>query len=294
MFNNPLVLVGTDFSAVSDLALKAGEVLKKKTNGRLHVIHVLDYPATFDWMADSALAGYKDEMIKASHNQLEEQIKRCHIDCTSEILSGHPFKVLDDAIKTQGANILVLGHRGGADDHFHIGGLTTKMVSSAAIPVLVINKPLDVKKVAGLVDPLGPMSNIFSTAQECARLFSAELEFISSWQDISAQPARRSPFESSDHLRYTDEERSIVIEDISEMIKSKLAKDSQASIKVSITEKKKIAEGLVDSMQGVSLGVLNRHTRGFFEKLMIGSVTKRVIDLFRGNLLILPPNEEKS
>lgn len=290
MFSNPLILVGTDFSPASEFAVRAGEVLRRKTNGRMHVVHVMQNAWELNYIPEVT----KNELMKAYNVLLSEQVQRCEAACTTELIPGRPYKALNEMIESKGADVLVLGHRGSGDDQFHVGGLTTKMVSTAQAPVLIVSKPLQINKIAGVVDPSDPILNIFSVAEEFSWLFSTELEFISLWQDISAQNARRSPYIKDTHVQYSEEEKNKILNEMRLTIRVNIKDDPRTKIRVGLTDQKNIAEALVKIMEEerVDLGVLSRHQKSLVEKILIGSVTKRVIDLFRGNLLILPPYKE--
>lgn len=299
MLNNPIIIVGTDFSPQSDLALKAADSLCKLSKGELHLVHVAPYPFAWDWITNDAMINYlpgtfKQDLMKELNTHLDKQVERCKVKCIREIFVGPPLKALNETIKTQGANMLVVGHHGAGASQYFIGGLTTKLVSSCEVPLLVIQKPLDVKKVAGLVDTQYPMSNIFSTSEELSFLFSAELQFTSVWQDVLPDKGEGLKLTSLNHLSYTIEERKNIIAAMESFLREKMDPHSKAKVDVTIAHHKKVSEALRDKLMedGVDLAVLTRHRRNAIEKMFIGSLTRTMLDTYDGNLLILPPKEK--
>jgi nucleotide-binding universal stress UspA family protein len=295
MFKNSLILVATDFSPASDLALKGAAILKEKWGGELLAVHVSEYPGSSDvrWLAvsDYLSEDVKRHMILAQENEFSKQLKRCEVKCPFEILSGKPYATLMETIKQRGVGLLVMGHQGAGSEHFFMGGLTDKLVSSAEIPVLVMNQHLRLAKVAGLIDPMEPIEKIYQASEAFSRLVSAELLMISLWKDISTQTVRRSPRISTDHEHYTDEEKNLLIKDMEMRIKEQIKGD--VKLKVNITQTKSMAQALVQVMESekVDLGIISRHKMGVVRKLFLGSVTRKLLDLYEGNLLILPPDE---
>jgi universal stress protein E len=293
MFNNPIILVGTDFSTASDMALKAAEALRKNSSGTIHVVHIANNPG--DWLAIDASSAfvpdsYKNMLHTTLQKKLEDQVKGCEVHCTYEVEYGNPSKKLNELIAAKKADMLILGHQGAGAAYTHIGGLTSKMVASAKVPVLVINKNLAVRKIAGLVDTARPMKNIFASAEKMAKIFSAELEFISLWKDLSCQTARRSPVLPTSHITYTEEERNKVMDHMRATIASNASTDLKSKINVDIIQDNNMASAIIQKLEaeGIDLAVMTRHKKGAIEEFFIGSVTKKVIDKFKGNLLILP------
>lgn len=298
MFSYPKILVGTDFSKCSDLALKAGEEIRRRCNGEMHVIHVSTYPSEWDLIGQMTYLpeSFHKEHRKKINQQLEEQISRCEIKCTYEVISGDPFEVLNYKSEKLSSDILVLGHRGAGSKFKIFGSLSAKMVASSDIPVLIINSDFNVQKIAGLVDTNEPASDIFSVAEECSFLFSADLEYISVWQDTSAKFIQYSALELPlEHIIYTSEEKASILKSMEKTIQQRMDPRSKAKIHVEVSEKS-ISDALLACLNSnsIDLAVVSCHHRKAYEKIFIGSVTRRLLELFDRNIIVVPSNAGKN
>lgn len=294
MLNEPLIIVGTDFSHCSDLAIRAAEAIRRKTHGKVHVIHATPLPMQWDWIsseADMVLPPehYKSDVYRKINRELENQIRRCETHCTSEIIFGDPYKALKTAIDTRKADLLVLGHRGNAT-HTFTGSLSAKMIAASPIPALIMNRQWETRKVAGLIDAEEPMRNIYPASEEVSFLFGADLEYVSLWQDLSALTTKFS-VPSVAQLTFSEEERAQILGSIQKMIKENMDPHSKAKVVAELTYDQNLADALVKKLneEAVDLAVMTRHRRRFLDRLFIGSVSRRILDSFQGNLLILPP-----
>lgn len=298
MLNKPHVLIATDFSYCSELALKAAEALRKKLGGQSHVVHVASYPAEWDWLTNSVEVNYlpdkyKHDLVKNLNRQLENQIKNCEVQCTGEIVFGKPFKAIVETIARKKIDLLIIGHRGAGTLHGFLGGLTSKIIASSEIPVLVINTDLNLKKVAGLVDTEEPVKEIFSIAEGLSTAFSSKLEFISLWPDLTPGVKNGSAVSASGNPTYSSEQLSHIKDLMKRKIQSHLHPQSQAEVVVDITSEKSIPDAIVKKLdeERVDLAVMSRHRMKILERMFIGSVARRMLDMYSGNMLVLPPGK---
>jgi hypothetical protein len=74
-------------------------------------------------------------------------------------------------------------------------------------------------------------------------------------------------------------------------ISKNLDTHTKCKIKVGLTEELQVAYHLVNILQEdqVDVAIMQRHQKKIMDRMMIGSETKRMIELFTGNLLVLPP-----
>jgi len=117
MLSQPRILVGTDFSEGSDLAIAAGETLRKKTDGKLHVVHVAYYPTDWSWMSNDMLTGYlpysfNEKYVSELNLCLKRQLEKLSIHCTHEVLYGKPIGILKDLCSSSNYDLLILGRQG--------------------------------------------------------------------------------------------------------------------------------------------------------------------------------------
>jgi nucleotide-binding universal stress UspA family protein len=297
MLSKPLILVGSDLTPFSDTVIKAAETLRKKTNGDLMVLHVSPYPYEWNWLTDSLVVDVRPEefelkIVNSIKSRLSKQIERCEIKAQHSVVFGRNITELQNAITTYKADILVLGHNGGHSGFHFLGGLTSKMISSTEIPVLVINGTLNPQRIAGLVDPEYPVKTIFPLGEELSFLFSSELQFISAHQDISTHLVRLAPIATLNQYGYSADERGKITSSIESRIKEKLDPHSKAKVNVEITQEDSISDYLLKKLQDekIDLVVMTRHHHHALDQFFIGSITRRILERYKGNLFILPPS----
>lgn len=296
MLSKPNIVVGTDFSSNSDLALRAGEKLRSLTNGELYLVHISSYPDDWAWLNNELMVNYdrpnlKDELVRNLYLQLERQAKKCGARCTKEVLIGQPFKGLQESLSSKNADLLIISHKGAGDTHLMYGSLASKLVSSSKVPVLIVKKDLDIKKVAGLVDPEEPFKEIITLGEEISFLLSAELQLVVLVQDLSAKYSKFYLAPPGEHFTYTPEERGNIISNLKRMLSEMVDPHSKSTFNIKITENPSVSSSLNEMLveNDIGLGILRRHNRTLMENFILGSVTKRMIENFEGNLLILPP-----
>ena len=275
MLNNPLILVATDFSEHSDYAVKAGEEVRKRSGGQLHLLHIAK----------------KEDGLTYLQHEMDKQIARCEATCTQEIVAGKPYQIITDCIEEMKPGMLIVGHKGRDLNPLFTGSLTSRLVASAKVPVMVVQNHLEVNKVTGLVDVLEMEKKVLEASEELSFLFNSELEFLSVIPDISAQIARRSPIMSSEHEAYTETERHSISNKAEEKIRENLDPRSKATVKIEIVESHRIAEEIHVKLNQDKFGlvVMARHNRGIIERHLVGSVTQKFLDISEENLVILPP-----
>ena len=297
MLNGPHILVCTDFTSYSDEALKAADHLSKITSGSLSIIHVSEHPVIFDWLPSegspiSLDENVERELLTALRKKLEAQLKRCGVSAENHISMGFPANVIMEEINAKKVDILVMGHKGKKDSSFRIGSLAEKLIASSPIPVMVIKASFQLKKVGALIDPNGDMERILSWAEVLSIAFSSRLEVISLFPDIASRfiGIGKMGF-STELLSLNREQGEEVIHQVKERIRSHLRKVKDAELKVEISNEKKLAYHLNTLLQAekVDLAVMRRHQAGFLEKILIGSETRRMLEIFEGNLFIIPP-----
>jgi nucleotide-binding universal stress UspA family protein len=291
MLSQPSILVASDLSKSSDKALEAAENLRKKSKGKIHVIHVTPYPEQWDWLTNDVVMNYypenfREQLINGLNNQLSAQLERCGVEGTSEILMGPTVQTIIKFTSEARADLLILGHKekGGV---LRLSGVAAKIMSSATIPVLIANKDFDVERVAGLIDPYRPEKKLFSVTEEFGYLCSGDVEFISVFPDDV------NVVESSTHsysvVRLTEEKKKEVKNKFEKALKENADPRAEAKFRVETTNEgsaKKLVKILTEDR--IDLAIMTKHQKGKIEKFFLGSVTKGVFDQWKGNLLILP------
>lgn len=143
------VLVAIDGSAESFRALAFLEVLGLPSDARLTLVHVVSEPVAF-WIPETGFpGGYGNvaayqESLKALRTQGEkilgkakESLAGRFASVRTRLMEGHPAGNILSA--AEGADLVVLGHRGlSAVDRFLMGSVSQRVSSHAPCSVLIV------------------------------------------------------------------------------------------------------------------------------------------------------------
>lgn len=278
MLENPRIIVATDFSEGSDHAVRAGELLRKRLQGSLEIVHVAIVPLDLEWMTTEANAAplprtYHDELMEDLRRRLSDQIKRCDVKAETRLLSGTNHRDLENYIQEKKADVLVVGHKGEGKSGYFIGSFTTKLISSNEIPLLVVNRPMEIGKIAGLIEAEYPVPEIFKVAEELSSQFSAKVEYIS----VKTESGTESQDLESSMRRY-------------------MRPDAEAGFREEVLTDESISHALprILGEEGIDLAILCRSRKSLIEKIFLKSVSRQVLENYSGNFLLLPPSEKEN
>lgn len=294
MFNQPRILVCTDFSEASDRALKAAAKLAKETSGKVSLLHVAQFP----WFLNISESGIIAEELSEQYTKFitencqyhfKKQQVRCDVK-TETILHFDMslMKAVRATISGIEASLVVLGNKGSTnEDHFSLGSFVKKLCSSSSVPVLVIKNEKPISKVAALVDGNEDFRGVVDWATELTYIFGGRLEIISlvsKFPGLYQFEDYQFPRQMVESITKQSEKE---IERIENRIKDALC-GQKGNILVKSSYEKNVASHLVEIMQDedVNLAVLKRHDKNAVEKFFLGSVSNNVVENFNGNILI--------
>jgi len=146
MINLKTILVPSDFSECSDAALRYGVELARKFGATLHVLHVIQDPATQPWAAEGfgvPMLDVVDQWQKDARERLAESIPpedRARAVVTCAIASPYP-EILRYASEHE-IDLIVMGTHGRSGvTHMLLGSIAEKIVRRAPCPVLTVRHP---------------------------------------------------------------------------------------------------------------------------------------------------------
>lgn len=298
MLSRPKILVCSDFSTSSDEALKAAEKIRLLTHGTLHALHVLELNVAWDWMPE-AEGGPKPiskksegDLLSSLQKRLEDQLARNKVRGDGHILTGLPDATIIQQVIDQKIDLVIMSHKGKFESTFVVGSLPEKVIAFCPVPLLIIKKPFESPKVAALVDPNGDLTTALQWAEDISLLFSSNITAISLFPDVTYHYANFLKQITGPTLPVlTPEQKNNIVKAITENLRAKITKHTKPHIRVEINEEKKVAYHLNSILvdEHIDLAVMKRHQTNLLEKIFIGSETRRLLDLYNGNLFILPP-----
>jgi nucleotide-binding universal stress UspA family protein len=146
MINLKTILVPSDFSECSDAAVRYGLELARKFGATLHLLHVVQDPATQPWAAEGfavPLLEAVEQWQKDAKVRLEHSIPiedRATAVVTSTIAS--PFPEILRYAAANDIDLIVMGTHGrGGVSHVLLGSIAEKVVRRAPCPVLTVRFP---------------------------------------------------------------------------------------------------------------------------------------------------------
>jgi len=148
MVNYQRILIATDFSEQSLLALLKAQEIASKWGGKLELLHVVDIPI-YPVLEDVAVMGmpglWDEELAKTLFETSENRLKKIAdqygiTDFMS--ISGSPGDEIIAMAKVNKADLIVMGFHGVSGFKRLIGSTTHSVVNDAPCDVLAVKKPL--------------------------------------------------------------------------------------------------------------------------------------------------------
>ena len=142
MFEIKKILVPTDFSAASDLALRYGYEMAKTFDAKLTVLHVADDPILF---AETTSDEYRAETVQESDAKLQANVRTVLGEIEGiELLSkcGSAATEIVEYGKTQSIDMVVMGSHGrSAMASMLLGNVAEHVVRHSLCPVMAVRSP---------------------------------------------------------------------------------------------------------------------------------------------------------
>jgi nucleotide-binding universal stress UspA family protein len=139
------VLVPTDFSTPSEVAVNYARELTKAFDAKLHILHVMDssvYPVGEWYVPPPTLY---DDMEKDARERLQNLLSDQDRDrFKAELVTrrGSPFVEIVRYAKSRNIDLIVMGTHGrGPIAHMLMGSVAEKVVRKSPCPVLTVRHP---------------------------------------------------------------------------------------------------------------------------------------------------------
>lgn len=139
-----VILVGTDFSAPAEAAVRAAFLLAKAVNGRVELVHVTNEQKPLFGRSKenrAAVERVQQQEVEESRRSLELLVAEADVPAGAhvDVCAGDTCQTLLDRAEDLDADVIMVGRHGlGAAGRFLLGSLTDKVVRRSSRPVLVI------------------------------------------------------------------------------------------------------------------------------------------------------------
>lgn len=138
------ILVPTDFSEPSRIALRYGAAFADQFGAAVHLFHAIERPSQFGF-SGLDFAKVKEDLTRLAEAKMEELHSMWSDYCFPvhrEIRVATPYTEIIGYAKEMTADLIVMGTHGhGAVRHMLMGSVAEKVVRMAPCPVLTVRHP---------------------------------------------------------------------------------------------------------------------------------------------------------
>jgi nucleotide-binding universal stress UspA family protein len=147
MFNVKRILVPTDFSQYSDMALQKAVDIASENNAKVVLLHVIDesvQQCVVDYcLSNEIIAQLESESVTVTRDRMQREVsslkKDKPIEIDFDIRKGAPAAAILEEQQQKGIDLIVIPSHGKSGILKHlIGGVTDKVVRAAKCPVMVV------------------------------------------------------------------------------------------------------------------------------------------------------------
>lgn len=280
------LLVCTDLSTESDVVVKAAEEMRQRHEGKIDLLYVTDTGLHLaNVFSHGPKETFHDVVLKNFKLNLEEklndQVARTGVKANILIKDGSVSEIITSIADEGQHDLIIMGHGRKNILHQILGSNAVKVIGSSPLPLLIIKKPIAFNKIAGLIDESRPMDKLMIGTFNFMKNFGVkEAEFIALWIDYP------KPLGAA-------EEGHLVKEKVQGEADYFSHPGAGYEVKALPTKEVKLADPLRKILieDHVDIAVLRRFTEGNLKRVYIGSTSRRLLETFEGNLLIIPPSQ---
>ena len=290
------VLVGTSLEDESDQVVRSGLAVARAAGARVLLVHAAPIEPRIAGLETGWGDDFIAELIASYEEKLRQQIERLGIGepelAGAEVLTGSPHRVLVDAAKKAGADLIVVGATGSGPLAAELLGSTAdRVLRQASSPVLLVRGEVRVppRRVLAPVD-LSPLSGeaFFRGLDLLGQLSKGEeieVRAVYALSFLDTLPFQRREAGESGHQQA---ERAAA-----EALEGLVA---EAPVAVSMHVETAVLSGEARfeilhelSESPFDAVILGTHGRGGLDRLVLGSVAATVARKAPCSVLLIPP-----
>lgn len=285
------IIVGVDASEPAAHAAALGWRLAQLGAAPCHLVHAVQDP----WAAFATLE-VPDRATLIADAQLEQARQdvaaalRDVVPATAvtgiTLRTGGAATVLREEVERLGAELVVLGGKHHSTLGRWFGGSTSlNVVRTTQVPVLVTaGVPTTFRRVLAAVDLSEAAAPTLAAAQTYAEQFGAALRAISVFEPLPTIPEAMSPVNVEEYYRLEEE---LLQEDVWPLVRRPGA---ETLVRYGMAVETLLREA---AEWGADLLVVGSHGRGWAERMLLGSVTERLLNYLPTSLLVVPARTAK-
>jgi nucleotide-binding universal stress UspA family protein len=272
------VLVPTDFSQPSKIALDYGVALARQLRAQLTLLHVLE-PLPVVEITTAA------DMVRVEKGRRESALEQLgnlvapededDLNLRIVLKTGNPRKEIATAVEKLHADLVVLGTSGrGRLGRLILGSTTAALLRRLQAPILTVchvSSPREIKRILFATDLSESSHESFGAALEVARTFHA---------DILAVHALGGPMLASGELGLPVQPEELALNEARRRLDALVAEGKRQGIAVRtlIADGHAAAEILKAAQESTAdLILLPIETKGFLERALMGTTAEQVV-----------------
>lgn len=299
------IVVPTDFSDQSQVALNFAIALARQFGSTIHCVHVIDQRYLEGGGGDAIYvsAGHVEETLRGIREhalkRLTHMTKKAaayQLKAESHVREGRPVEQIQTIAGELDADLIVVATHGRSGlDHMLLGSTTEKLLRKASVPVLTVRphthgglhadvETLDIKKILVPLDFSDFSHKALPTAVEFAKTFGSTVvlvHVVDTWLDYPEWGPAVEINNSPHLIKAAEEEIARVAGELN-----------------GLTTEQHVLSGvphraLDDLMkaQNIDLTIMTTHGRSGIAHFLLGSTTEKVIRTSPAPVLVLHPAE---
>lgn len=277
------IVVPIDFSETSIKALDYALALAGNFGSRVHLVHVLEFPAVFNSTRPS-YAAWDGELKNAAASRLATLVEEKTdglIPVTCEVVFGRAFQSICSTARKQKADLIVISTHGFTGlKHILLGSTAERVVRHAPCSVLTIRGQnarnaksiTKLKKILVPTDFSKPAYESLRSAVDIARQFQAQLQLLY----VVLPHYSTGEYEMVDYAMLTVEERAFGKKQLAGIRASLAAKDISAKTEIRLGRPAVQIVELAEEMDA-DLIVISTHGRTGWRRAFLGSTAEEVV-----------------
>lgn len=182
------ILVPTDFSETSIVAMRSAAYFAHKFNSKLILLHVFETPEFHASIEDLEMAldkVVKDRVEERLQQLISEYDELKGIEVVPVVEAGRIHKVINAVAESEGCDLIVMGTHGATGlsqpERFILGSNAYRVVNASTVPVLTLRRNTPISEINNIVLPLDLSKETLQkekAAVDLARLFGATLHVV--------------------------------------------------------------------------------------------------------------------
>jgi nucleotide-binding universal stress UspA family protein len=275
------IIVGVDASPQAMEAATFASRMAARAGATCRLVHATRDPLISPEVPESG--SYRNALVQQARalvaTTLEDALPPELLDTLTVRLGPTPV-VLKQAAAELGAEVIVLGGKHHSALGRWIGGSTSLDVArTTEVPLLVTAGPATIRRILVAVDISGAARPTLAAAERYAALLGAELRALSVLEPLPVIPEVTPPYDASEFYALSEE---LLQREVWPLVRTAGA---EKVVRYGLAVETIVREATDWS---ADLLVVGSHGKGWAERLLVGSVTERLLNHLPTSLLVIP------